>query len=195
MSAFFAAPNAAALAEERATLRRSSWLLLILGLVSILIGALAIGAPHVATDKAVVIIGVLLLIAGVAEVIHAVLVRNLRGSAMHLLAAVLYLIVGVFVLEEPERAARVLTLLLVASFFVAGTLRVIFSLVDRFPGWPYVLLNGAVDLLLGVLIWRGWPESSTWVIGLFIGIDLLMHGFTWVVLALTVRSASPPSPA
>jgi uncharacterized membrane protein HdeD (DUF308 family) len=139
----------------------------------------------------VVVIGVLLLITGVTEVIHAVMVRRLPGFAMHLLAAALYLFVGVFVLEAPDRAAVVLTLVLAASFFVGGVLRIIFSLVERFPAWPWVLLNGVVDLILGVLIWRGWPESSLWVIGLLVGIELIFHGWSWVILALTARAYVP----
>jgi uncharacterized membrane protein HdeD (DUF308 family) len=71
---------------------------------------------------------------------------------------------------------------------VGGLLRVIFSLVVQFPAWPWVLLNGVVDLVLGVLILSGWPESSLWVIGLFVGIDLLFHGWSWMILALTVRT-------
>jgi uncharacterized membrane protein HdeD (DUF308 family) len=163
---------------------------LALGLLLILIGGLAIGAPYVATSKTVVVIGVLLLIAGITELIHAVMVRKLRGFAIHLLAAVLYLIVGVFLLEDPDRAAGVLTLLLAASFFVGGLLRIIFALVEHFSAWQWVLLSGAVDLILGVLIWRGWPESSLWVIGLFVGIELLFHGWSWVILGLTVRTVS-----
>jgi uncharacterized membrane protein HdeD (DUF308 family) len=93
-------------------------------------------------------------------------------------------------LEDPVRAATVITLLLAASFFVGGLLRIIFSLVVRFHAWPWVLLTGAVDLILGVLIFSGWPESSLWVIGLFVGIDLLFHGWSWMILALTVRTYS-----
>lgn len=174
-----------------ASLRRHSWLFLALGLVSIVVGILAIGAPHVWTEKFVVVIGVLLLITGVTEVIHAMMVRRLPGFAMHLLAAALYLFVGVFVLEAPDRAAVVLTLVLAASFFVGGVLRIIFSLAERFPAWRWVLLNGLVDLVLGVLIWRGWPESSLWVIGLLVGIELIFHGWSWVILALTARAYSP----
>jgi uncharacterized membrane protein HdeD (DUF308 family) len=166
-----------------------------MGLVTILVGLLAIGAPYVATFKSVVVIGVLLLITGITEVIHAVMVRNLRGFAMHLLAAALYLIVGLFVLEDPDRAAGVLTLLLAAAFFVGGLLRILFSLVEHFPAWPWVLLNGVVNLLLGVLIWRGWPDSSLWVIGLFVGIELILHGWSLVILALTVRNYSPAKSA
>jgi uncharacterized membrane protein HdeD (DUF308 family) len=47
-----------------------------------------------------------------------------------------------------------------------------------------------VDLVLGFLILNGWPDSSLWVIGLFVGIDLFFHGWSWVILALTVRTAS-----
>jgi uncharacterized membrane protein HdeD (DUF308 family) len=176
--------------DERASFRRLSWLFLTLGLVSIFIGFLAIGAPHVATSKTVLVIGALLVIAGVTEVIHAVMVRNLRGFAMHLLAAVLYLIVGIFVLEDSERAAGVLTLLLAASFLVGGLLRIVFALVEQFPAWPWVLLNGLADLVLGVLIWAGWPGSSDWVIGLFVGIELFFHGWSWVVLGLMTRRVS-----
>jgi uncharacterized membrane protein HdeD (DUF308 family) len=141
---------------------------------------------------------VLLLLVGITEVIHAVMVRNLGGFAMHLLAAAIYLLVGLFVLEDPDRAAAVLnpdraaavlTLLLAAAFFVGGLLRIVFSLVEHFPAWQWVLLNGVVDLLLGILIWRGWPESQNWVIGLLVGIELLFHGWSWVILALTVRRA------
>ena len=189
-----ASPPAVAYGEP-ARLRRHSWLFFALGLVSILVGVLAIGAPHVATLKSVVVIGVLLLIIGITEVIHAVMVRHWRGLALHLLAAALYLFVGLFILEAPDRAAVVLTLVLAASFFVGGVLRIIFSLAERFPAWPWVLLNGVVDLFLGVLIWRGWPESSLWVIGLFVGIELLLHGWSWVVLALTVRAYRPANSA
>jgi uncharacterized membrane protein HdeD (DUF308 family) len=179
-------------------LRRVWWLFFVLGLVSIVVGFLAISSTFVATLASVIVFGVLLLVAGVTEVIHAVMVRNWRGFALHLLTAALYLLVGLFMLEDPIRAATVLTLLLAAGFFVGGLLRIIYSLVERFPAWPWVVLHGVVDLILGGLIWSGWPESSLWVIGLFLGIDLVFHGWSWVILALTVRTyaaAQSDSPA
>jgi uncharacterized membrane protein HdeD (DUF308 family) len=168
---------------------------LILGLVSILVGLLAISHSFIATLASVTVLGVLLLVEGIMEVVHAVMVRNWRGFALHLLAAALYLLVGLFMLEDPVRAAAVLTLLLTASFFVGGLLRIIFSLMVRFPAWPWVLLTGVVDLILGVILWSNWPESSLWVIGLLIGIDLLFHGWSWVILALTVRTFRAELPA
>jgi uncharacterized membrane protein HdeD (DUF308 family) len=163
---------------------------LILGLISVFLGLVAIGSAFIATLASVLVFGVVLFIAGITEVIHAVMVRNLKGFALHLLAAALYLIAGLFMLEDPVRAAAVLTLLLAAAFLVGGVLRIIFSLVSRFHGWPWVLLNGVVDLVLGFLIWNGWPGTSLWVIGVFVGIDLIFHGWSWVILALTVRTVS-----
>jgi uncharacterized membrane protein HdeD (DUF308 family) len=176
--------------DERESLRGLWWLFLALGLVSIFVGLLAISSTWVATLASVVVFGVILLVAGVTEVIHAVMVRNLKGFALHLLAAALYLLVGLFMLEDPVRAAAVLTLVLAAGFLVGGALRILFSLVVQFAGWPWVALNGAVNLLLGFVILSGWPESKLWAIGLLVGIDLLFHGWSWVILAITVRSYS-----
>jgi uncharacterized membrane protein HdeD (DUF308 family) len=195
MSITFPASATAPLQDERATLGRQWWVFLVFGLLSVVAGALAISSTFIATLVSVRVFGWLLLIAGVTEVIHAVMVRNLKGFALHLLAAALYLLVGLFMLEDPVRAATVLTLLIMASFFVGGVLRVIFSLAVRFPAWPWVLLNGVVDLILGVLILNDWPESSLWVIGLFVGIDLLFHGWSWVILALTARTYSAAQPS
>ena len=48
--------------------------------------------------------------------------------------------------------------------------------------------TGFVTLIMGILIWRQWPESAAWVIGLFVGIDLVFHGWSWMILGLTVRT-------
>jgi uncharacterized membrane protein HdeD (DUF308 family) len=190
----FAGPISAtgALIDERASLRRFWWLFFFLGLASIIVGFVAISAAFVATMASIFVFGILLLVAGVTEVIHAILVRNLKGFALHLLAAALYLFVGLFMLEDPIRAAEVITLVLAACFLVGGILRLVFSIAVQFPSWGWVMLNGIVDLILGCLIWAGLPESSLWVIGMFVGIDLLFHGWSWVILALSVRTYSAP---
>jgi uncharacterized membrane protein HdeD (DUF308 family) len=181
--------------DELAQLRQGWLLCFILGLVSLLVGITAISSYFIAALATMIIFGVLLLIAGATEVIHALMVRNGKGFAVHLLAAALYLVVGVFMLEDPIRAAEVIALLLAANFYVAGALRVIFSIAVRFPAWGWVLLHGTVDLLLGVMIFSGWPESSLRIIGLLVGIDLVLHGWSWMILALTVRTSREGLPA
>jgi uncharacterized membrane protein HdeD (DUF308 family) len=191
MSTAVSEPLAAAPEDERPTLGRHWWLYVALGVLSMVLGFLAISSKFIATLLSVRVFGWLLVIAGFSEVVHAIMVRRLRGFALHLLAAALYLLTGLFMLEDPVRAATVLTLLLAASFLVGGFLRVVFSLVVRFPAWSWVLLNGLVDVLLGFLIWNDLPESSLWVIGLFVGIDLIFHGVGWVMLGFGVYHVAP----
>jgi uncharacterized membrane protein HdeD (DUF308 family) len=72
----------------------------------------------------------------------------------------------------------------------SGVFRIVFALSERFAGWPWVLLNGAVTLMLGFLIYKQWPASGLWVIGLFVGIELIFNGWAWVMLALGLRRAT-----
>ena len=197
MSVTAQAPAAEPTHEEHLSLQRVWFPMLLLGVVSVIAGLFAISFTFAATMASILLLGILLLVAGVTEVLNGVLVRTGKSFALHLLAAALYLIVGVFVLEDPVQAAAVLTLLLAAAFFVGGLLRIVFAIVERFPAWPWIVLHGVVDLLLGVIIVTGWPGSSLRIIGLLLGIDLLFHGWSWVILALTVRTyaaALPDSP-
>lgn len=174
--------------DEKVSLRAMAWSLFFMGMLLIIVGMVAISSSFVATLASVKVFGILLLVAGGIEVVHAVMIRNMRGFALHLLAAAIYLVVGLFMLEDPIQAATVITLIIAAYFIVGGVLRIIFSFAVRFHGWIWVVVNGLVNLVLGMMIWNRWPESSLWVIGLFIGIDLLFHGWSSVILALTLRA-------
>jgi len=181
--------------DEFVSMSRQWWVFVILGLVSVFVGLVALSSLWLVGLATVIVFGVLLLIAGATEVVHAVMVRSGKGFAVHLLTAALYLLVGLFMLEAPVRAKEFLTLLLGASFFVGGVLRIVSAVVAQFPAWGWVVLHGVVDLILGGLILSEWPSSSDWVIGLFVGIDLIFHGWSWVILGLTARARCAAGPA
>jgi uncharacterized membrane protein HdeD (DUF308 family) len=162
---------------------------LALGIALIALGAAAIGAAFITTLATVLTFGCLLLAGGVVQVVNALVARSWRGCSLHLLSAALHLILGVLMIERPERAAEALTLMLAVAFLAGGVVRIIFTLREQFPGWSWVLLNGVVTFLLGIAIWRQWPASSFWVIGTFVGIDLIFNGWSWVMLALAVKAA------
>jgi uncharacterized membrane protein HdeD (DUF308 family) len=176
--------------EERLRLQHCWIWFLALGIALILVGLAAVGAPWLFTLTTVLVFGILLLVGGVVQIVNAVLARSWRGFFLHLLAGVLHLIVGGLMVDRPERAAEALTLMLAVAFLLAGSIRIIYVLIERFSGWEWVLLNGIITLLLGLMIWRQWPESSLWVIGLFVGIDLIFNGWSWVMLALIVKESN-----
>jgi uncharacterized membrane protein HdeD (DUF308 family) len=169
---------------------REIWLFLVgMGLALMVLGTVAIGSSFVATFATMLVFGMLLLLGAILQIVTALFGRSWRGFFLHLLTGVLYLVAGVFMIENPVEAAVGLTLLVAACLLVGGMLRIVVSLVERFDGWGWALLNGVVSLLLGAAIWRHWPLSGFWVIGLFVGIEMLFSGMSWVMLGLTVRSA------
>jgi uncharacterized membrane protein HdeD (DUF308 family) len=168
---------------------RANWgWFLALGIALIVLGTLAIGAAFIATLAVAVTFGILLLIGGGVQIASAFWARRWSGFFLQLLVGILYVVVGALMVEHPIGAAAGLTLMLAAYFLAAGLLRIVVALTERFHNWGWVLLNGVITLVLGVLIWRQWPESSLWVLGLFVGIDMIFSGWSWVMLALALRS-------
>jgi uncharacterized membrane protein HdeD (DUF308 family) len=167
--------------------------LLGLGIISIILGAIALSSSVLFTMASVIFFGWILLVVGVLEVAHGFWQRRWGGVFLHLLNGILSVVVGVLMIGNPAASALILTLLLAMFFMVAGLFRISAALVMRFPRWGWRLLNGIVTLLLGILIWAQWPLSGLWVIGLFVGVDLIFSGWASVMLSLAARQAAPPA--
>ena len=175
------------LTEEASRIRKNWGWFLALGIVQIVAGTLAVGFAFSATLASVVTLGVLLLIAAGAQTAAAIWARDWSGFFLFLLVGVLYAVAGILSLQHPVLAAEGLTLMLAAAFLAGGIFRIIVALVERFPSWGWVLCNGVITVLLGIAIWQQWPGSGLWVLGTFVGIDLIVNGVTWSVLAVGVR--------
>ena len=83
--------------------------------------------------------------------------------------------------------------MIAALFLVSGVGRMLYAVAARFHDWGWALLGGLVTFLLGLMIWQSWPVSGLWVIGTFVGIDLIFRGWAWVSLALHLRRHRPAS--
>jgi uncharacterized membrane protein HdeD (DUF308 family) len=166
--------------------RNANWFLA-LGIILIILGTVALGSSIFVTLATMAFLGWLLVIGGIIEAVQAFWQRQWGGFFLHLLGGVLYVIVGLMIVANPQVGALALTLLIALFFLIAGAFRIIGAVTMRFPEWRWVLLNGVVTFLLGLLIWKQWPSSALWVIGLFIGIDLIFTGWSWVMLSLTAR--------
>jgi uncharacterized membrane protein HdeD (DUF308 family) len=175
------------LTEEAKGIRKNWGWFLALGIVQIIAGAVAVGFAFSATLASVMTLGVLLLIAGGAQMAAALLARNWDGFYLFLLLAFLYAVAGFLTLQHPLLAAEGLTLMLAALFLVVGLFRISAALVDQVPFWGWLLFNGVVTVLLGLAIWQQWPRSGLRVLGILVGVELIVNGVTWSVLAVGVR--------
>jgi uncharacterized membrane protein HdeD (DUF308 family) len=177
--------------HEVEALRGKAIWAIVLGIALAAVGVVAIGHPVVTTAVTMVFFGVLLLIGSGVQMVSAVWARSWGGFFLQVLIGLLYFFVGVVMVERPLFTADELTLLLAIFFVAAGLYRLVMALRLRFSGWGWSALNGAVTLLLGVLIWRHWPGDGMWVVGTFVGIEMLFNGLSWVMLGLALRSAPP----
>jgi uncharacterized membrane protein HdeD (DUF308 family) len=117
------------------------------------------------------------------------------GMLLHLLVGIFYLVAGFVVSERPVETALLITLFIAATFMVLGAFRIVSALVVRFPQWGWVLFNGIITLLLGIVIYRHLRESFLWVIGILVGVELLLNGWSWIMLSLAIRKIPKELPA
>lgn len=183
--------------QELQALRNHWAWFLALGIAMVVLGTFAIGSSCIATVTVAFtwMFGFLMLASGIATVVSSFTAGRWSGMLLHLLLGILYTIVGFTVIDQPLEAAVQLTLIIAIFLMVAGVIRIVFALSERFTGWGWVLLNGAVTLMTGLFIYKQWPLSGLWVIGIFVGIDLILNGWGWVMLAIAVRKAPPAEPA
>ena len=137
-----------------------------------------------------VMTSLVLLLGAVFQVVTAFWAHRWRGFFLHMIAGVLYLVAGLFMIQNPVEAALGLTILVAVCLLVGGIIRIVMSVFERFEGWGWVFVNGLVSVLLGAAIWRQWPLSGFWVIGLFVGIEMFLSGLSWLMLGLALRPAS-----
>jgi len=172
---------------------RSKWgWILALGIVYVIVGFIALGSIVTATAASVFIVGIMMVIAGVAEVINAFQIKTWGKFVLWLILGALYILAGFMTIQNPLLAAAFLTLLLGGTLAISGIMRVIlaFSMKEG-TTWIWPVLSGAVTLLLGIIILYRWPVSSLYVLGLFLGIDLVIAGASWISVSLGLRKAAP----
>lgn len=175
-------------------LRRSWGWFLALGIALIVLGTIALGSSLLMTIASVFFFGWLLIIGGVMEAIHAFWRKRWAGFFLDLLTGILYVIAGWMMVTNPKESALLLTLIIAMFLVFEGVFRIVAALTARYPHWGWVLFNGVISLILGILIWRQWPYSGLWVIGLFIGIEMLLNGWSLVMLSLSARNLPEETP-
>jgi uncharacterized membrane protein HdeD (DUF308 family) len=179
--------------ETGREIRQSTAWSIALGIFLIILGLIAIAAPFFASVAVGLFFGWLLIIGGILQGIYAFRhSRSDRSFAIKILLSVLALIAGILLVVDPLAGVASLTLIIGIYFFIDGIFRVIMAFQIK-PGanWGWVLANGILMIILGILIWSQWPLSAVWALGLLVGIGLLFSGIATIVFAMAARSSLP----
>ena len=176
---------------------RAKWgWIVALGVVYVAAGFIALGSIVMATVASVFIVGIMMIIAGAAELINAFQIKTWGKFLVWALLGVLYIVAGFVTFENPLFAAVLLTLILGASLVASGVVRLFLAFnMKRETPWIWVALSAVITLLLGVLILARWPVNSVYILGLFLGIDLIRAGAGWIGLGLGLHRVPASRPA
>jgi uncharacterized membrane protein HdeD (DUF308 family) len=162
--------------------------LMLTGIVLIVFGVIAIATPAVAGTAVVMVIGTVLLITGVVQFVQGLRAESWSSRLLPLIQGAIAAICGLGLLGEPWIGMKLIALLLAIFFVMEGIWKIIASFSYRpASGWLLILASGVIALVLGLLIWRQWPVSGLWAVGILVGVDLLMTGVSMVALAASVR--------
>jgi uncharacterized membrane protein HdeD (DUF308 family) len=172
--------------------RHASTLSILWGVLLIVFGMFAIGSPFVAAVAVSIAVAWLLVLAGVVHLMLAVHAHRAARFVWKLLVGLAYVFFGVYLILHPVLGVASLTLVFAVLFLIEGILDVIlFFNMRPMRGAFWVLVDGIITLLLGLMIYLQWPSSAVWAIGVLVGVSMMISGVTRVMLSLAVRKAAP----
>ena len=173
---------------------RANWgWFLALGVGLTVLGIIALGATVTTTVVSVLFLGWLLLFGGIIQAISAFWAGSVGGALLRVVMGILFFLAGLYLITKPVIGALTITLVIAGFLLVEGVVRIVTAIAERYDGWIWSIVGGAIALALGVLLLVNWPVTGTFAIGLFIAIDLLLYGVSWIVAAFVARSYSPPA--
>jgi uncharacterized membrane protein HdeD (DUF308 family) len=159
-----------------------------LSVLMIVAGFLAIAVPQAAGITVSLLVAWLLVFSGATHLVFAWHMRTTGGVLWELLVGILYLCVGGYLLFRPVAGLASLTLALAIYLLAEGILELILGFRLRpMPGSGWLLFDGIITLILGIMIWRTWPSSTEWVIGTLVGISMLFSGISRLMISLAAR--------
>lgn len=172
---------------------RKNWgWILASGLLLVILGILAMSAAVFTTLMSVILLGGVLFASAVVMMINTFQYwLHKPGFMSHFLVALLYMIAGLTLMFTPIPAAFSLTVIMAVFFIVIGFFRIIFSAAYQLPSWGWSFLSGLITLLLGIMILTQLPDSGFYIIGLFVGIDLFIWGWAFVMLSIMAKNNTP----
>lgn len=170
---------------------KKSWQwLMAIGISLLALGSIAIIKSITTTLVSLYIVGFILFGTGIAYLLYCFKFwwTNWVKFSQYFLLGLLYFIAGLLIMNDPLGTAFPLTAFLAVFYMFIGVWRLIMAFQFPLPRSAVEMFVGILNLILGILIWRHWPSASLWVIGLFVGIDIIFIGVFFISLSLFAKS-------
>ena len=168
---------------------RKSWgWFLVFGILLMILGAACVGKAQTATTFSILALGWVLAISGVVWLVSSFYAWSWSGFFVYLLNAIIRGVTGYLLIRHPDAGAEGVTMLLAALFIVGGLFRAAGASVIQFPRWGWTVFAGLVSVALGVYLLATWSTSSTFFVGIAIGIDLIFDGAALIGFAGAIHS-------
>jgi len=179
-----------AMRRRALTTMHEHWrLFLFEGILMLILGMLAIAAPNISTVEIELLIGWLFIVGGFFRTLTILRRRHAPGFVWSLVGAVLAVVLGAILIARPLQGVITLTIVMTMFFVVEGIAAILISLEYRryLRSWNWTLFSGLINLVMAYLIWKGWPNSANWVIGLYVGINMVFLGVPLIMTSLAAR--------
>ena len=164
---------------------------MISGIVMLVAGMLAITSPLVAGISITIMVGAILAVSGISQCFLAFKAGAFGRGLVLFIVGVLMTIAGFYMMSQPVAGLATLTIVLMSYLLVTGVLEIIVAFqLKPADGWGLELFTGIVTLLLGIMLWRQFPFSGAWAIGILFGIKLIISGWTFIFIGRSVKKTA-----
>ncbi len=172
-------------------IKQNARLAVIIGVILLICGVVAIGSPLAAGLSVTIFVGAMLVVGGISQCVLAFQAGAFGKGLLIFIVGALTAVAGLYLFNQPLAGLASITIFLAVYFVVTG----IFELVSAFQirpaeGWGLMLFNGIVTLLLGIMIWRQFPLSGAWAVGVLFGIKLILSGWSLIFIGRSVRGVA-----
>ena len=171
--------------------RHASTVSILWGVLLIVFGMAAVGSPLLAAVAVNVAVAWLIVLAGIVHLMLAFRAHGARSMIWKLFVGIAYLCFGMYLTVHPVLGVATLTLALASLFLIEGVLNIVLYFKMRpLQGSNWMLVDGIVTLLLGLMIYMQWPSSAAWAIGTLVGVSMIFSGVARVMMSLAVRKTT-----
>ncbi len=169
-------------------IKKNAGLTVVSGIILLIAGTLAILSPFVAGVSITMLVGAMLAVSGIGQCFLAFKTGAFGRGLMVFVVGVLMTITGFYMMNQPIAGLATLTIILMSYLLATGALEIIVAFqLKPADGWGLELFNGIVTLLLGIMLWRQFPLSGAWAIGILFGIKMIFSGLAFVIIGRNVK--------